>query len=119
MDSLDKGEFQEQEIQTRGVKIILSLDSKPVARAFVYFIRNDLHSQPYALLEDIFVEENMRGKGLGSKIVEKAIKVAKRAGCYKMIACSRYQRHKVHKFYLKLGFVDYGREFRLNFDQQK
>lgn len=86
-----------------------------VGRAYVYAIYNGLHEEPYALLEDVFVEPGYRGKGIGSQLVKEAIKEARQMGCYKMIGTSRHGRADVHAWYKDLGFADYGIEFRMDF----
>jgi hypothetical protein len=40
---------------------------------------------------------------------------ARRRRCYKLIATSRDERPRVHDLYRRLGFEEWGREFRLNF----
>ncbi len=75
-------------------------------------IRNKLHRRPYALLEDVFVDEKYRGRGIGKMIGKKAISLAKELGCYKIIATSRFPRESVHRFYESLGFKKWGYEFR-------
>jgi predicted GIY-YIG superfamily endonuclease/predicted GNAT family acetyltransferase len=99
-----------------GLKIIIAnQENQELARAFLYIMQNDLHERPFALLEDVFVESENRGQGLGTQLIKKAISEAKRLNCYKLIATSRYQRRKVHELYLNLGFKDWGQEFRLDF----
>ena len=102
------------EISSHAKKLVITENGQEVARAFIYLIKNDLHEQPYALLEDVFVQEKFRGQGLGIKIINAAIEEARKAGCYKIIGTSRYERENVHKFYQKMGFKDYGKEFRMN-----
>ena len=92
---------------------MLKENEKEIGRARIYLIWNDLHKRPYALLEDVYVNEKFRSKGFGSKIVKKAIEIARKNNCYKIIATSRRSRKKVHKFYLKNGFKEWGKEFRL------
>jgi GNAT superfamily N-acetyltransferase len=87
---------------------------KVVGRAYVYVIFNDLHEAPYGLLEDVFVNESYRGRGVGGKLLEKAIAEAKECGCYKLIGTSRLSRTEVHEWYERLGFEKYGYEFRMN-----
>jgi len=36
------------------------------------------------------------------------------AGCYKLVATSRASRPRVHELYERLGFENYGVEFRMN-----
>jgi len=88
---------------------------KEVGRAFLYIMRNDLHDKPFGFMEDVYVAEEMRGKGLGTSLVKRVIALAKEMGCYKLIATSRYPREKVHQLYVKLGFYDQGKEFRIDF----
>jgi len=99
---------------SQAVKLIVEDEGKIVGRAYLYLIYNDLHKKPYGLLEDVFVEESQRGKGTGTELVKTVIKEAKDRGCYKLIATSRKSREQVHQWYLKLGFEDYGCEFRMN-----
>ncbi|MBI2668212.1 GNAT family N-acetyltransferase [Candidatus Woesearchaeota archaeon] len=107
-------EIQVEPITGLGKRITFFENGQQIARAFVYFLHNDLHDTPFALLEDVFVEEQFRSHGYGEKIVRAAIDEAKKAGCYKIICTSRYQRENVHHFYEKLGFTDYGKEFRVD-----
>lgn len=100
---------------SKSVRLSLKEEGKEIARAFLYLINNDLHAQPYALLEDVFVQEEFRGQGNGVKIVQAAIEEARKQGCYKLIGTSRHSREKVHLFYKKLGFYEQGLEFRMDF----
>jgi len=55
--------------------------------------------------EDMFIRE----------VVHQVIAAAKEARCYKLIATSRHNRERVHKLYRELGFLDRGKEFRIDF----
>jgi GNAT superfamily N-acetyltransferase len=52
----------------------------------------------------------------GPALVTEVIAAAREAGCYKLIATSRASRPKVHELYERLGFANYGLEFRMNLD---
>ena len=104
------------EVNALGKKIVLKEEGQIIARARIYLLYNDLHQKPYALLEDVYVEKEFQGKGYGAKIVQIAISEAKKNDCYKIIGTSRSARKKVHQFYQKLGFEDYGKEFRMNLE---
>ena len=107
--------FQVEAKRSEAIRIsLIDEDNKEKGHAFLFLIKNDLHQKPYSLLEDVFVEENFRGQGIGKQLVEKAIQEAKNKGCYKIIGTSRNAREKVHKFYKHLGFDQYGVEFRMN-----
>ena len=105
-----------QPVSSEGVRFSVSNDGVEIARAYLYLMQNDLHPEPFGLLEDVFVEDSERGSGIGTKLVTEVIDVAKEKGCYKLIATSRDSRKIVHELYRNLGFQDYGREFRVNFD---
>lgn len=108
-------EFRIDGTVTRGFRIAVVEGGREVGHCYVYLIKNDLHQEPYALLEDVFVSEEYRGQGVGTSLVRKAIELAKELGCYKMIATSRFGRDELHKWYEKLGFRLHGYEFRIDF----
>jgi GNAT superfamily N-acetyltransferase len=84
------------------------LERKIIGRALLFLIYNDLYPKPYGLLEDVFVEEKYRGKGIGKELVQRVIEKAKELGCYKLIATSRFERENVHRLYENLGFKKMG-----------
>jgi len=97
------------------IKIKLNLNSKEIGHAYLYVLENDLHDQPFGLMEDVFVKEEFRGQGYGKELVRKVIESAKKHNCYKLICTSRYSKTAVHDFYEKLGFSKQGVEFRISF----
>ncbi|MGF1480162.1 MAG: GNAT family N-acetyltransferase [Cyanophyceae cyanobacterium] len=107
--------FEQENVEAQGIRISVKADGAEIGRAYLYLMRNDWHEQPFALLEDVFVNQSYRGQGIGSKLVKQAIELAKEADCYKLIATSRTSRPQVHKLYQRLGFIQHGIEFRLDF----
>lgn len=101
--------------QSQAIKLEVEENGRVVGRVYLYLIYNDLHSEPYGLLEDVFVDDSQRGQGTGTKLVQRVIDEAKVAGCYKLIACSRNSRPHIHEWYKDLGFEDYGKEFKMEF----
>ncbi|PIR78582.1 MAG: GNAT family N-acetyltransferase [Candidatus Magasanikbacteria bacterium CG10_big_fil_rev_8_21_14_0_10_36_16] len=99
----------------KALKYFIKKDGKEVGRAYVYIIKNDLHEDPYGLLEDLFVDENERGNGIGTELLKQVIAGAKEMGCYKLVGTSRKSRENIHEWYKKNGFEDYGLEFRITF----
>jgi GNAT superfamily N-acetyltransferase len=104
-----------EKIDVEGIKIVIKEKGNEIVRAFLYLMHNGQHSEPFGLMEDVFVEEEFRGKGHGKIIVEKVIEEARNRNCYKLICTSRYSKPKVHEMYLSLGFEEQGKEFRINF----
>ena len=93
------------------------MDGVEVARAYLYVLTNDLHDTPFGLLEDVYVESSCRGTGVGRELLANVLERAKSEKCYKLIATSRNDgtRQMVHDWYIRLGFRDYGTEFRMDF----
>lgn len=101
--------------ESYSIKFIANDGKVPVGRAFLYILYNDLHEEPFGFLEDVFVDSEYRGQGIGTALVEAVIEEAKKEKCYKLICASRYERKEVHEWYEKMGFQDHGKEFRLDF----
>ena len=97
-----------------GLKITISNDKKIIGSLYLYFLYNDLHREPFAFIENVNIGLEFRGQSFGSKLINEAIKLAKEKNCYKIICTSRNSRELVHRFYIKCGFKDYGKEFRLD-----
>lgn len=101
---------------TEIIKVVLRDErGTPIGRASLVLIVNEMNPRPYGLLEDVFVAEEHRGAGLGSRLVRMIVQLAREQGCYKLVATSRYTRPGVHALYSKLGFRDHGKEFRMDF----
>lgn len=81
----------------------------------MYVMNNGLHAEPFGYMEDVYVDEAVRGQGHGKLLVDQVIAKARELGCYKLVATSRQSRESVHEMYLRLGFKDYGKEFRFDF----
>jgi len=104
----------QKKLTAKGIKLVIKEKKKEVGRISIYFLKNDLHKKPLCYLEDLFVAKDFRRKGAGSRLVREAIGVAKKNKCYKIVATSRHLNKNVHAFYERLGFKNYGLEFRVN-----
>jgi GNAT superfamily N-acetyltransferase len=108
-------EFKKENKECKGIKLFAEKDGKEIARATLYVMSNDLHEEPFGLMEDVLVSEELRGQGIGTELVKKIIEEAKEQNCYKLVATSRHSREKVHVLYERLGFKNHGLEFRMDF----
>ncbi len=95
------------------VKFTATEDDKEIGRAWLYVLYNDLHAEPFGLVEDDFVEEKYRGSGVGTKLVQAVIEKSKKIGCYKIIATVRNSKEVACAWYEKFGFKNHGVEFRM------
>lgn len=62
-------------------------------------------ARPYALIENVVTGGNYRRRGFGRMVMERAIGIAKSAGCYKIMLLSNADRDDAHAFYEGLGFT--------------
>lgn len=108
--------MEKTEIVARGIRFSVVKNDMEVGRAYVYILTNDLHVEPFGLLEDVYVHENYRGEGVAHQLLKEVIAAARTEKCYKLLATSRNDgtRDSVHAWYERLGFEKYGTEFRMN-----
>lgn len=57
-----------------------------------------------ALIEDVIVDESVRGKQIGEKLVLHALNAAREKGSLTVDLTSRPQREAANKLYVKVGF---------------
>lgn len=103
-----------EQSDTYAIKIEATQDEQVIGWAFLVIIQNGRHIEPYGLLENVYVESAYRGQGFGTQLINAVINEAKQRGCYKVLATSRYAKADVHALYKKVGFEDWGKEFRMN-----
>lgn len=72
--------------------------------------------RPFLVIEDVIVDENVRGKGIGSKLIGSIEEFGKRNNCAYGILVSSGFRKDAHKFYESLGFTEDVRGFRKMYD---
>jgi ribosomal protein S18 acetylase RimI-like enzyme len=72
-------------------------------------------TNPFAVIEYVVVDEKKRSKGVGKILMEHCRKLAKEAGCYKIMLTSDKRRERAHKFYRSLGFDASSEGFRFYF----
>lgn len=61
-------------------------------------------AQAYALIENVIVDEAHRRQGIGRALIQKAITLARDAGCYKLMLLSGRKNETVENFYENCGF---------------
>jgi GNAT superfamily N-acetyltransferase len=70
---------------------------------------------PFAVLEYVVVDEKCRSKGVGRLLMEHCLKLAREAGCYKVMLTSDKKRKQAHKFYQSLSFEASAHGFKYYF----
>ncbi len=99
-------EVFEQILAARGLHLfVLEEDGAVVATTYLNIIPNMTRSaSPYAVIENVVVEESRRGKGLGKQIMAGTLQAAWDAGCYKAMLLAGSRKPATHVFYRACGF---------------
>jgi GNAT superfamily N-acetyltransferase len=95
-------------IDTFGKKKRLNLllafsDGKPAAYALYFFTYSSFLARPTLYLEDIFVLEEFRGRGIGKRMFLKLVREAKKRGCGRMEWAVLTWNKNAIRFYEELG----------------
>jgi GNAT superfamily N-acetyltransferase len=84
---------------------VLELDGALVASTYLNVIPNLSRSaSPYAVIENVVVDEARRGTGLGKQIMASTLEAAWSAGCYKAMLMTGSRRPSTLAFYEACGF---------------
>ncbi len=76
-----------------------------VATTYLNVIPNMTRSaSPYAVIENVVVDEGLRGTGLGKQIMAATLDAAWQAGCYKVMLQTGSRTSATHAFYRACGF---------------
>jgi GNAT superfamily N-acetyltransferase len=59
--------------------------------------------KPAAIIENMVVDSHYRGAGVGNKLMDASLEIARRRGCYKLCLTSNRKRPRAHRFYEKFG----------------
>lgn len=77
-------------------------------------------ARPWAQVENMVVDEAVRGSGVGKKLIEACVETARAKGCYKVQLQSANHRreapHNAHAFYAAMGFEPSSVGFRRYFE---
>lgn len=86
--------------------LMLEQDGTVIGTLTVYVVTNLSHGgKPFALVENVVVDEAVQGGGHGRRLMDEAERIARAAGCYKVTLTSNRRRAPAHAFYERLGFA--------------
>ncbi len=89
-----------------------------IATCFLTIIPNFTNQgRPIGYIENVVTDEKWRGKGVGTKLLNAAVEMAKSQNCYKVFLESGITRTGSHEFYNSLGFDDtHKKAFNMRFE---
>jgi GNAT superfamily N-acetyltransferase len=107
--------FRDVDGDSRQRLLLLEVAGEVVGALAIVVVPNVAHQgRPYGLIENVVVDESVRGRGYGEMLMREAIETARRAGCYKVSLFSNKRRLDAHRFYEGLGFDARHEGFRLD-----
>jgi ribosomal protein S18 acetylase RimI-like enzyme len=83
---------------------IAELDNKQIV-GMLTIATYDIPSGTKVWIEDVVVDESQRGRGIGKKLTQFAVGIAKSLGAVSVELTSRPSRIAANRLYKKLGFV--------------
>ena len=60
--------------------------------------------RPFGLIENVATHKKYRKRGYGTAILHKAVEVAKKNNCYKVVLLTGRKEESVLRFYERVGF---------------
>ena len=96
--------------------LIAELDGRPTGFALYFYNYSTWRGQPGIYLEDLFVEPELRGLGVGKALLERVARVALEKGCRRLQWQVLDWNKPAIDFYVAMGgeFMDEWRTVRLN-----
>ncbi|MEC4986637.1 MAG: GNAT family N-acetyltransferase [Oscillatoria sp. PMC 1068.18] len=91
------------------------LDNEAVGTFSLLIVPTMMHPgiHKFAVLDAVVVSLALRSRGIGTAMIQEALKLGKAAGCYKLTLSSNLKRSRAHHFYESLGFQQHGWSFSL------
>ena len=85
--------------------LVLERDVAIIATTYLNVIPNLTRSaSPYAVIENVVVDEAYRGTGVGKELMAATLDAAWEAGCYKAMLLTGSSTPATHAFYRACGF---------------
>jgi GNAT superfamily N-acetyltransferase len=90
----------------RSTCYVLEIGGRVEGTLTLYFLPNLTHDgRSIALVENVVVDAALRGGGHGRLLMERAERLAREHGCYKVALTSNNRRAAAHRFYAAIGYA--------------
>lgn len=98
--------------------LVAELGGKVVGMLQLFTFRHFQHrGGRCAEIESMHVADDVRGRGIGSRLINHAVTRARELGCYRVQLTSNEARTDAHRFYEAHGFVPTHRGFKRYLDR--
>jgi ribosomal protein S18 acetylase RimI-like enzyme len=93
--------------------LVSEVDGRVVGTVDVLIVPNLTHGgTPWGAVENVVVDQESRGVGVGRSLMDEAVRRCVDAGCYKVQLLSNKRRTQAHEFYRSIGFEAVAEGFR-------
>lgn len=108
VETLSPGEadaiFDRIDADANQVLLVAETDLRVIGTLALVVVPNLAHAgQPWAIVENVAVDERARGQGIGTLLMEEAVRRARGARCYKLVLSAHESRTDSHRLYERLG----------------
>lgn len=94
---------------------VASCEGKIIGTFALLIMDNLAHmGAPSAVIEDVAVDPEWQGRGVGKLMMKYALQRCGEKGCYKAVLSSNLKRERAHAFYEALGFERHGYSYRIS-----
>jgi ribosomal protein S18 acetylase RimI-like enzyme len=96
-------------------RLYVAVRDEDIVGSFALLIIDNLGhlGAPSAVIEDVVVDPQCQGQGIGKAMMRHALGLCAEKGCYKATLSSNLKRERAHAFYESLGFERHGYSFRI------
>lgn len=96
-------------------RVYVAIRDDRIVGSFALLIMDKLAHQgaPSGVIEDVAVDPQCQGQGIGKAMMRHALRLCSEKGCYKAALSSNLERERAHAFYESLGFEQHGYSFRV------
>ena len=107
-DSVDAVKKYEEMLKDDKYYVIVAKESDEIIGSVLAIVCDSLalFAKPFLVIEDVVVKEGIRGRGIGSALMEEADRFAIEKDCTYAILVSSGHRKKAHTFYEKMGYTE-------------
>ena len=89
-----------------GTNLLVARDAEAVVGTLTLLLYR-IPSGVRGWIHDVVVDESARGRGVGSALVDEALRIAEAAGVASVHLTARAHREAAHRMYRRLGFVEH------------
>lgn len=100
-------------LKSRTATLDLAVDGRNILGFVSYSIRSVVrYPRPILEVEEFFVSDEYRRRGIGSMLMKHILRIAKKKKCAYVFLASGKDRTGAHAFYKNFGFTEYAFHYR-------